>query len=87
MANIRSAKKRDRQTTVRTARNRVLKDHLKQARTDSAAAVEGGDSKAMSESYDKTASAADKAAKKGIIHRNAASRIKGNLAKAIAKVS
>jgi len=84
MPNIRSAQKRVRQVAVRTARNRVIKTELKEARKEAAQAVESGDAKAKQESYNKTASAADKAAKKGLIHRNAASRIKRNLAKAIA---
>ncbi len=80
MANTRSALKRVRQTKVRTARNRNLKSRVKDARKDALAAVEAGDKAAASAAYNTFASAADKAAKGGAMHKNTASRLKGRVA-------
>ncbi|MDF1851084.1 MAG: 30S ribosomal protein S20 [Verrucomicrobiales bacterium] len=80
MANSRSALKRVRQTKTRTLRNRALKTSLKSLRKDALAAVEAGDSKKAQESYNQFASAADKAAKKGALHKNTASRLKSRVA-------
>ena len=75
MANIKSAKKRVLVAAERTERNKArrteLKTRLKRARAESATAVEI-----------KTAVATvDKAAGKGIIHKNKAARLKSQLAK------
>tara|TARA_R110000850_G_scaffold169388_20_gene294684 strand:+ start:170 stop:439 length:270 start_codon:yes stop_codon:yes gene_type:complete len=80
MANTRSALKRVRKTKVETARNRNLKDRVKSSRKDALAAVESGDGAAAKTAYDAFASAADKAAKGGALHKNTASRIKGRIA-------
>jgi small subunit ribosomal protein S20 len=76
MANTRSASKRARQTVKRSERNRAVLSRLRnlQKRT----ASEPGK---MSE----LVSAIDKAAKRGMIHRNAARRRKARLAKLAAK--
>ncbi|MDF1861579.1 MAG: 30S ribosomal protein S20 [Verrucomicrobiales bacterium] len=83
MANSRSALKRVRQTKTRTALNRNLKDRVKVSRKTALAAVEAGDAAAAKEALDKFASAADKAAKGGAMHKNTASRIKGRVAKKV----
>lgn len=85
MANTRSALKRVRKTKKETARNRVLKARVKLLRKEVTAAVESGDAKKAQEAYNKFASAADKAAKKGTMHKNTASRLKGRAAAQIAK--
>ncbi|MBP83423.1 MAG: 30S ribosomal protein S20 [Verrucomicrobiales bacterium] len=80
MANSRSALKRVRQTKVQTARNRNLKSRVKDTRKDALAAVEEGNQKAAATAYNAFASATDKAAKGGAMHKNTASRLKGRIA-------
>ena len=79
MANTRSAAKRARQTLSRAGRNRSVKTHLRRLQ------------KQIRSSSERTAdqilaaiSAIDKAAKSGVIHRNAANRRKARLNKALA---
>jgi len=71
MANTKSAAKRARQNVRRTLRNRSAITRLRgmQKRTRSAAKPDPNDVRAL-------ISAIDKAAKRGIIHRNAAQRRK-----------
>jgi small subunit ribosomal protein S20 len=79
MANTKSAAKRARQTVKRSTRNRSVLTRLRgmQRRVRSASAV---DPKQVTEMI----SAIDKAAKRGIIHRNAARRRKARLNRALA---
>jgi small subunit ribosomal protein S20 len=86
MANHPSALKRARQTKVRTERNRQRKNTIKTLRKQTLAAVAAGDSKAAAESLSQFSSAVDKAAKKGMIHKNKASNLKSGAAKAVASV-
>ena len=85
MANTKSASKRARQTTVRSQRNRSVLTRLRKMQKGISAAG------AQPETQDVRAmiSAIDKAAKRGIIHKNAANRRKarlnGSLAPAAAK--
>ena len=80
MANIKSQIKRNRQTVVRTERNKAVRSELK-TRTKNAhqAATDGA------ENAVELARAAQKridmAASKGVIHKNAAARRKSRLAK------
>lgn len=76
MANIKSAEKRIRQTKTRTAENRLVKTRVKKCRKQLNAAIEGKDKAAASTAYSELTSAADRAAKKGVIHQNSASRLK-----------
>lgn len=80
MANTKSALKRVRQTKVRTAQNRAIKSNVKVARKSALAAIESGDQAAAQAAYNKFASAADKAAKRGALHKRTADRIKGRMA-------
>jgi small subunit ribosomal protein S20 len=79
MANTKSAAKRARQTTKRSLRNRSVVTNLrtlqKRARSSE---------KADARQIRSLISAIDKAAKRGIIHRNAANRRKARLARALA---
>ena len=75
MANIKSAEKRARQTVKRTARNKAIKTRVKNARREAVEAVKAG-GKEIATKVASLASAADRAAKKGVIHKNKASRIK-----------
>jgi small subunit ribosomal protein S20 len=78
MANSKSAAKRARQTSERSMRNRRVLTHLRNLnkRTRSAEGVERGKIPGL-------VSAIDKAAKRGVIHRNAANRRKSRLARAL----
>jgi small subunit ribosomal protein S20 len=79
MANTRSASKRARQTTKRSLRNRRVLTRLRRMQKGSSitgAKPEAKDVRAM-------ISAIDKAAKRGIIHKNAARRRKARLNKSL----
>lgn len=75
MANTKSAGKRARQSTVRTLRNRSVLTRLRRMHKKTSA----GNSDQTS--LRALISAVDKAAKRGIIHRNAARRRKARLLK------
>ena len=74
MANTKSAGKRARQTAVRSIRNRSVLTRLRKMQKGIAAKPETKGVRAM-------ISAIDKAAKRGIIHKNAAKRRKARLNK------
>jgi small subunit ribosomal protein S20 len=78
MANTKSAAKRARQTSKRSLRNRSVLTHLRnlQKRTRSAEKLDGAQVRVL-------ISAIDKAAKRGVIHRNAANRRKARLARSL----
>ncbi len=76
MANTKSAAKRARQTTVRSLRNRSVLTRLRKMQKGAGAKPEAKDVHAM-------ISAIDKAAKRGIIHKNAAKRRKARLHKSL----
>ncbi len=79
MANIRSAKKRIRQTQVRTLRNKIRKTMARTAIKRFEDALNRGDWDAASTALKFCASRLDRAAQKGAIHRNTASRRKSRL--------
>ncbi|HRX53359.1 MAG: 30S ribosomal protein S20 [Verrucomicrobiales bacterium] len=83
MANTKSALKRVRQTRVRTQRNRVIKSNIRASRKKVNAAILSGDADAALEALKAFTSAADKASRNNIIHRNAADRLKGALTRRI----
>jgi len=87
MANSKSAEKRGRQTITRTNLNKAVKSQVKSRRKELAAAFEAGDKAAAVEAAKKVASAADRAAKIGVIHKNSASRLKSINATRIAALS
>jgi small subunit ribosomal protein S20 len=80
LANIKSQIKRNRQTIVRTERNKAVRSELK-TRTKNAitAATEGAED--APELVRAAQKRIDMAAAKGVIHKNAASRRKSRLAK------
>ena len=84
MANIKSAEKRVRQTATRTLRNKSAKTRVKNARKLAVEAVKSGDKSTVAK-VSELASAADKAANRGVIHRNKASRIKARIARDLKK--
>jgi small subunit ribosomal protein S20 len=79
MANTKSAEKRARQTTARTLRNRRVLTNLRTLKKRSGAAGTTGDTDVRA-----LISALDKAAKRGIIHKNVANRGKARLKKSLA---
>lgn len=85
MANTRSAEKNIRKTRAHTVRNRATKSRIRTARKKVLAALESGDEKGAQALYNVFASAADKAAKTKVIHKNAASRLKSRIALKFAK--
>ena len=78
MANTKSAGKRARQTVLRSLRNRSVLTRLRKMNKALASNTGAKDQKAERALI----SAVDKAAKRGIIHRNAANRRKARLNKA-----
>ena len=80
MANTKSAAKRTRQTLRSALRNRSVKTHLRSIQKQIRSGPENS-----SEQVRAAISAIDKAAKRGIIHRNAANRRKARLNKALAE--
>ncbi len=84
LPNIKSAEKRVLVGERNNLRNRVVKSGVKTAlkKFDAAAATGSADAQEL---FMKAASAVDKAASKGVIHKNAANRKKAQLAKKIAK--
>jgi small subunit ribosomal protein S20 len=86
MANIRSAAKRARQTAQRTLRNKSVLTGLKSQQRKLTAAVASGDSAKAQGEFKLLVSRLDKAAKRGIVHKNLANRRKSRAAKAAAGV-
>ena len=83
MANTKSASKRARQATVRTSRNRSILSGLRRMQKK----VTGGTGQKDEKSLRALISAVDKAAKRGVIHRNAANRRKARLKAAAAPIA
>jgi small subunit ribosomal protein S20 len=79
MANIKSAAKRARQTAKRSLRNRSVLTRLRKMQRS----ISGEGGQANDTNVRSLISAVDKAAKRGIVHRNAARRRKARLTKAL----
>jgi len=87
MANIKSAQKRARQTVIRTERNKMLRTRVRTLRRKALAAIEAGDKEAAAVAAREFSSSVDKAAKKNVLHKNTASRLKGKMASKAASIS
>ena len=85
MANTRSAEKNIRKTRASTLRNQATKSRIRTIRKKVTLALAKGDAKAAQEAYNEFASAADKAAKTNVIHKNTASRLKSRVAMKFSK--
>ena len=85
MPNIKSAIKRVKVNEKKNLRNRMIKSATRTAVKKYDAAIADGTADATLLSA--TASAIDKAASKGVIHKNAANRKKARLAKRLNKVA
>ncbi len=79
MANIKSAKKRIRQTKVRTLRNKIQKTMFRSAIRRFESALNHGDLETAEQALRFVYARLDRAAQKGAIHRNTASRRKSRL--------
>ena len=84
MANIKSQIKRNKQNIVAHERNKSVKSALKTAVRKFHAAVEAGDKTVATTLAADAAKSLDKAASKGIIHKNQAANRKSSIAKAAA---
>lgn len=84
MANTKSAAKSARQATRRRTRNAGVITAIKSQQKKVRKAIAGGDAGAARAEFQKLSSALDKAAKRGVIHRNVADRRKGRLNRALA---
>ena len=87
MANSKSAEKRARQSTKRALVNRAVKARVRSARKAVNEAIASGAKDKASSQLDALASVADKAVKKGVIHKNSADRLKGLYSKRVASIS
>jgi small subunit ribosomal protein S20 len=81
MANIKSQIKRNRQNEARHERNKAVRSRLKTFSRRFGSAIEAGDKDAASTAYLDAARALDKAASKGVLHRNTAANRKSGMAK------
>ena len=84
MANIKSQIKRNRQNLKQRARNRVYRGSARTYVKKARLAIESGDLDAARAATIQATSALDKAAQKGVLHKNNASRRKGRLMKQLA---
>jgi small subunit ribosomal protein S20 len=86
VANIKSQIKRNRQNERRRVRNKAARSRLKTEAKAVQAAVESGDKDAASAGLQTAGRLLDKAASKGVIHRNTAARRKSDLARAVGRM-
>ena len=87
MANSKSAQKRARQSAKRGMVNRSVKARVRTARKAVNDAIASGAKDDATAQLQALASVADKAAKKGVIHKNSADRLKGLYSKRVAAIS
>lgn len=85
MANIKSQIKRNRQNEKRRLRNKAVRSELKTRTKNAEQAAETGEN--LEEATRLAMKRIDKAATKGVIHKNKAARDKSRLAKRLAKIS
>ncbi len=87
MANIKSAKKRIKVIERRTLRNKMIKSKMKTVIKKFESALASGDKEAAAQALAKAVSEISKAASKGVIHKNTASRKISRLAQAFNKIA
>jgi len=80
LANHKSALKRVGTTAKKNLRNRMVTSQVKTAVKGFDKALSGDDAAAVQQAYVNAVSTVDKAAGKGVIHKNAANRKKAQLA-------
>lgn len=86
MANTKSAKKRIRQNEKRRVRNREIISRTRTYVKLAGEAIESGDIAASEQAVDKAVSEIDRAAQKGVIHKNNAARRKSRLIARLSKI-
>ncbi len=86
MANIKSVAKRARQSVKRHERNISVVSQVKTAQKKVRLAVAAGEKDKAEAAYVELTSVVDRAAKRGVIHSNAADRNKSRLRKAVAGI-
>ncbi|MDR7194417.1 30S ribosomal protein S20 [Luteimonas terrae] len=79
MANIKSAKKRAKQTVVRNARNSAQRSQLRSAVKKVLKALEANDATGAQEAFNVAQPILDRFSSRGLIHRNKAARHKSRL--------
>ena len=87
MANIKSAKKRILVIETKTLRNKVIKTKIKTLIKKLEAAIAAGDKAQAQERLKLTVSEINKAASKGVFHKNNAARKVARLSKAVSKMA
>ena len=86
MANIKSQIKRNKQNEVRRQRNKAVKSALKTRVRQFREAADSGDVAAATEAMRTACRDLDKAASKGVIHKNQAANRKSAITKQIAEL-
>jgi small subunit ribosomal protein S20 len=87
MANHPSAEKRHRQSVKRAARNQAVRSQVRTEVKKLRTLVGATDTEQARATLPKVASTLDKAASKGVLHKNAAARRISRLAKQVAKLA
>jgi small subunit ribosomal protein S20 len=87
LANIKSAIKRIRITQTKTLRNRMVKSSVKTFVRKFEESISAGNVEEAKRLYPRVSHVIDKAAAKGVLHRNTAARKKSKLALKLNKVS
>ncbi len=87
MANIKSQIKRNRQNEKRRVSNRIYRGRARTFVAKARVAIESEDSEAAKAAVVEAISALDRAAEKGIIHKNNAARRKSRLMKHLAALA
>jgi len=87
MANIKSAKKRILVNRTKAERNKAIKSGVKTAVKKVNAAIEANDKAAANAALTAATATIDKAASKGVYHKNTASRKVSRLAQAVNKMA
>ncbi len=86
MANIKSQMKRNKTNEKARQRNVAVKSALKTAVRRFRTAADAGDAAAATAALQVASKALDKAASKGVIHKNQAANRKSGMAKQVAKI-
>jgi small subunit ribosomal protein S20 len=86
MANIKSSKKRNETNELKRQRNVAVKSRMKTYVKEAMAAIEGKDAAKVKTLVPAALAEIDRAASKGIIHRNSASRKKSTLQRAVGAI-
>jgi small subunit ribosomal protein S20 len=87
LANIKSAIKRNKQNEKRRVKNRIYRGKARTFVQKARTAIDGGDVEASKAATMNAISALDKAAQKGVIHKNNAARRKSRLMKRLSALA